>query len=210
MSKRIMIGLLSICLLALLVSGADAAVCVKKIGSTCVMWSGTVICGIDVSGLGNCIDDPRYLGCSAQGSGSWVVACGNPGTNNWTAPGVNVVNFDGAISGETLVEPSMCDANGNAFVEVTATISQEMKDALLAAGACPNTNWVVADAVPCTATITDQETDANDCVIADATFECTLPSCETLGWDIDTQKFERRQYDCVRTSYNRYKTPICP
>ncbi|MEW6571834.1 MAG: hypothetical protein AB1390_11820 [Nitrospirota bacterium] len=210
MFKKIMIGLLGMCLMALLVTEANSAVCIAKVGGRCVAWSGTIECGIDASGLGNCIDNPVFLGCIAHGNSNWVVACGNPGSNNWTAPGINVFYFDGTLSGQILVDPSMCDKNGNAFATVYAEASQSFLDGLVLAGACPNPNWIARDAVPCAMTLTDQEIDENGCVVADATFDCTLPNCETLGWDVDTQKFERRQYDCVRTQYNRYKEPVCP
>jgi hypothetical protein len=49
--------------------------------------------------------------------------------------------------------------------------------------------------------------DANRCVTADAYYDCTLPDCETLGWDFNTQMFERRQYECTQTETHSYKIP---
>ncbi len=212
MYKKIIIGMLCMCLMVMiLATKADAyGVCLKKIGGTCLLWSGSVVCGVDASGLGNCIDNPTYLACSADGSGAWVVACGNPGSNQWTSPGINVAYFNGTVSGQTLVTPSMCDSNGNAYAVVTAEPSADLLAAAVAAGACPNNNWTAIDAVPCSMTAKDYITDTNGCILADATFTCTLPNCNTLGWDAVNQKFEQRQYDCTRTSYNRYKTPLCP
>jgi len=210
MFKKIMIGMLGICLMLMLGAAADARICVKKIGGTCLLWSGSIICGIEANGLGNCIDDPKYLACSATGTGAWMVACGNPGENEWTSPGINTAYFEGTVSGETLVTPEMCDSNGNAYVFVTAYASPELLAAAVAAGACPNNNWTAIDAVPCSVTATDYEMDANGCILADATLSCTLPNCSTLSWDVLTQRFEQRQYECVRTSYNRYQTPQCP
>jgi hypothetical protein len=210
MSKKVILGILGISLILMLGTAADAAVCVKKLGGTCLMWTGSVICGIDASGLGNCFNDPTFLACSATGTGEWVVACGNPGANQWTAPGINTAYFEGTVSGQTLVTPEMCDSNGNAYVFVTAKASPELLADAVAAGACPNDNWTAIDAVPCSVEVKDYELDENDCKLADATFACALPNCSTLGWDSVHNSFEQRQYNCTRTSYNRYKTPQCP
>jgi len=210
MYKKIMIGMVGICLMLVVGTAADAAVCIAKAGGRCLMWSGSLTCGVDANGLGNCTTDVRYLGCEAKGSGTWMVACGNGGSNNWPAPGIQTVELDAVVGGITLVQPDYCDKNGNAYVEVNAEPSQELKNAILDAGGCPNHNWVVIDAVPCHLIATDYEMDANECILADATFECYLPSCDTLAWDQANQTFEKRQYECTRTAYNRYKEPQCP
>jgi hypothetical protein len=207
--RTFLIGVLVLSLVALLGAEARARVCIAKVGGICVKWSGSVECGIAASGLGKCTD--VTLGCDVKGTDKWAVACGNPGDNSWTAPGIQIVYFEGGVSGELAVDPTTCDRNGNVFVTVYADPNKELLDNMWAADVCPNPNWYPRDAVPCSMKARDYELNADGCTVADATFDCVLPSCETLGWDKDNQKFERRQYECTRTSYHTYKDPVlCP
>jgi len=210
MLKRLIMVLLAMSLVLVLVAQPSAKVCVFKLGGTCLAWSGSLECSIAASGLGNCLEDPSTFTCTGSATTTWLVACGNPGTNNWTAPGINLVYFDGTLSGDYTVTEQDCSKNGRADVTVYADPNADLLAAAVAAGACPNNNWVAIDAVPCNMTLVDREYDSSDCLVADATFDCSLPDCETLGWDSVTQHFERRQYNCTRNEYNVYNPPICP
>jgi hypothetical protein len=212
MVKRVLlIGLLGVSLIALIGNEVSARVCIlKNSDGSCKYWSGSVECEISATGVGNVTQDPVTLACTATGTDNWIIACGNNGSNIWTAPGINVINFSGQLSGLYELTVYDVDQNGRAYGTAYATIDNTTSDDLIAAGACPNSNWSVVDAVPCTMEVTDKQLNADNCVTSDATYSCTLPSCETLSWDSGTQMFERRQYDCTLVSVNNYKDPICP
>jgi hypothetical protein len=213
--KALVIGLLGISILALVWSEASAKVCVVKgAGGACLLWSGSLECGIVATGVGNVIKDPVALGCEASATDlkQWVVGCGNPGSNTLMAPGVNTVYFEGGLSGEMQLLPEQVDKNGKATVSVFAKPSSGLLDAIQEANPdiCPNPNWSVNDAVPCDVHLRDVELDENNCVTADAYFDCYLPDCSTLDIDRKTKSFERRQYICSQTSTQTYRIPLCP
>lgn len=210
--RTLLIILMAITVTAVVGKEASARVCIMKVGGYCTVWSGSVECGIGATGIGNVLNNPVSLGCTVTGFDTmWAAACGNPGSNTWTSPGINLVLFDGTISGTYKLAPGDVDKNGNAYANVFTYASPSLLQAITAAGACPNTNWSVIDAVPCDMEVTDVQLDAAGCVTADAIYKCTLPNCGTLQWDVTTQKFERRQYECTQLSTHTYKTPIyCP
>lgn len=212
MVKRVVfVGILGIGMAVLVWSEASARVCVLKSATgACLVWTGSIECGISATGIGNTINDPVFLACTATGTGLWAVACGNPGSNDWTAPGINVAYFEGTLSGAYQLTPADIDKNGRAYVNVFAPPDDGLLFELTQQGACPNSNWIAIDAVPCNMTLIDQQLDAAGCVTADAVFNCFLPECATLGWDASAQKFERRQYQCTQMSSNSYKIPVCP
>lgn len=207
--RMLLVGLLGISLVALIGNEASARVCVvKNADGSCKYWSGSVECGIGATGIGNVVQDPVYLGCYVTATETmWAVACGNPGSNEWTSPGINLVLFDGTIDGTYQLTEGDVDRNGNAYANVIAYTDSGIKEAIREAGACPNENWIVIDAVPCDMTVRDVQLDANKCVTADAYYSCTLPQCGTLQWDANAQKFERRQYECTKLSTHTYKCP---
>jgi hypothetical protein len=181
-----------------------------KIGGYCTVWSGSVECGIEATGIGNVTKDVVFLGCTVTATDTmWAAACGNPGSNDWTSPGINLVLFDGTLNGTYQLTQGDVDRNGNAYANVIAYTDPGLLQAMTEAGACPNTNWSVIDAVPCDMTVRDVQLDAGGCVTSDAYYACTLPQCGTLAWDANAGKFERRQYECTRTSTNTYKIPLC-
>lgn len=207
LKKLLVISLLCIGVLALVVPQTTAKTCVAYYRGACVAWTGSLICQIGATGLGNC--EGVQLQCVADGS-SYAVVCGNPGTNTWCAPGVNVAYYGGSITATYDIDPGDCDDSGKALVTATAKPSQDLLDALSAAGACPNDGWTVVDAVPCTMTLVDQQKDACGNVVSDAVFSCELPDCETLAYDCENGKFESRQYNCNLIDTNDYKVPKCP
>jgi hypothetical protein len=219
MVKRVLlIGLLGMSLLALVGTEASARVCVLKsaIGA-CLVWTGSIECGISATGVGSVLQDPVILACTATGTDQWAVACGNPGENTWTAPGVNLVTFSGIVSGEYQLQEYDVDRNGRAYGYAVAAPSLSLLTAIRDAGACPNLNWTVMDAVPCTMQVRDMQLDADGCITSDATYSCSLDNpdtieneCGTLGWNTETQTFERRQYECTQISTNTYKIPQYP
>ncbi|MGE0822695.1 MAG: hypothetical protein AB7G75_06220 [Candidatus Binatia bacterium] len=190
MLKRIFIGLFGISFTILLATAANARVCLFYQGGTCLFWSGSVECDLNANGVGNVKKDPKSLACNVVAQGTGLLLCGNPGSKAKAAPGIQVVtvpqNF-GASTGITSV-----DKNGVATATVVTSANLPGLDEF-----CPNTNWVALDYVPCAASIEAELTDDIG-TISSATFSCTLPSCETLGYDAATQKFERRQYECTR------------
>ncbi len=195
---------------------APAAVCkLRSVTGACLVWSaGSIECGIVATGVGNVLNEPVYLGCEASATidKQWVVGCGNPGKKTLMSPGVNTVYFDGGLQGVLQLLPTQIDKNGRATVSVFAEPDPAMLAAIEAANPsiCPNPNWSVIDAVPCDMQLRDVQLDANNCITADAYFDCYLPDCSTLGIDSQTKTFERRQYTCNQTSTNTYKSPICP
>ena len=212
MFKRMfLIILLAITVTTVVGKEASARVCIQKVGGYCVVWSGSVECGIGATGIGNVANDPVFLGCTVMGIDTmWAAACGNPGSNSWTSPGINLVQFDGILSGTYQLTQDNVDRNGNAYANVFTYADPGLLQEMTEKGACPNTNWSVIDAVPCDMTVRDVQLDAGGCVTSDAFYSCTLPQCGTLTWDSNAGKFERRQYECTRLSTNTYKIPSCP
>lgn len=212
--KVLLIGLLGVSLMVLIGNEASARVCVvKNADGSCKLWSGSLECGIGATGLGNVAANPTYLSCEGDTSGvvDWVVGCGNPGSNNLMAPGVNTVSISATLTGTVQVLPEQVDRNGKAYVSVFARPDQDLLANIQALypEICPNANWIVTDAVPCLVNLTDSQIDENNCITADATFSCFLPSCNTLGIDKKTKRFERREFICTQTGGTVYNTPIC-
>lgn len=195
-----LIGIMVIFLMALVGKDASARVCVAKIGSTCVLWSGSVEC--NVTGAGG---HPGWTAeCTVAGESSWLVACVNNGGNY--PPGINLVEVDGVLSGTVGIDE--VERNGRYSVTAFAEPSvQFLLDLVTTYDACPNTNYEAVDAVPCTMTVTISEYDENHCLESDAEYFCMLPDCETLEFDPITLTFERRQYECSRTDTNNYSCP---
>ena len=232
MFKRLLlIGLLGIGLILPLATEAPGIVCpsgkVKSccydVGGSikcycCAKVTGSIKCFIQASGLGNCLDNIRFLGCHVTGTGDYAVACGNPGTKSWESPGIQIVYYPGGeIVGEyVLVEPEQCDDNGNALVEVHAVPSENLFTALENAGACQNEGsngkeqWQVKDAVPCTMEASDMEADENGCIISEAVWNCELKDCAGLKWDKRARRFEEKVYTCTRIKTIRHNPPLCP
>ena len=209
--RTLLICLLGISLTALVGNEASARVCVMRSPTgACLVWSGSIECGIGATGVGNVLQDPVTLSCTATGTDQWAVACGNPGSNTWTAPGINLVTFSGTVSGEYQLTPADVNRNGQAYGYAVAKPSDSLLSAIHDAGACPNLNWIAIDAVPCTMQVRDMQLDALGCITSDAYYNCTLPDCGTLGWNTSTQMFERRQYVCTQISTNNYRIPITP
>jgi hypothetical protein len=189
------IGLFAMGVVALVPVQASAAVCLVKNGSTCVFWSGSVSCdNANASGLGNVTKNPKYLGCGVQGTAGLIV-CGNPGANQWTAPGIQLVTVPVSF-GQIVVISANLVHNGYASTNIIASASDSQLASLTQY--CPNSNWTAIDYVPVDMTATVQLYDEDYNYLGDATYQCTLPDWETLTWDTDTQSIERRQYDCER------------
>ena len=198
-------------------SGYKKACCRSYGGSIictcCAKVTSSVKCFIQAAGLGNCYDNQTWLGCEVRGTGYYAVACGNPGTRSWEAPGIQIIYFPGGeISGEYEVKPWDCDINGNALVEVHAVPSESLKRQLEDRGACQNEGssgreqWEVRDAVPCSMEARDYEVDENGCT-SEAVWDCYINNCQDLKWDKRTRGFEEKVYNCVRTGTIRHSCP---
>ena len=216
MVKRILlICLLGISLTALVGNEASARVCVmRSTTGACLVWSGSIECGIGATGIGNVINDPVALGCEATVINQpWVVGCGNPGSKDLMAPGVNLVYFTASLEAAQFLTQGDVDRNGRAYLNIFAIPDSELLQAIEAADPdiCPNPNWSVMDAVPCAInSLKDVQLDVDGCITSDAFYSCTLPNCNTLGIDKKTKRFERRQYDCTLIEQHTYKERICP
>lgn len=209
LKKGYIIGLLGISLTGLIVTDASAWMSCYKLPDGSCMWVqiGSLVCGISATAVQ---EGETKLACTATATDSWAVACGNPGENTWMAPGINIAEFDGTFTGNYSVQAGDVDRNGKASVIISNDVPQGLKDALVAAGACPgNKNWTVLDAVPCDMNVQYKKLDAFGCLVEDLWLHCST-NCSTLEWDIAVQSFVGRDYDCNVTSRNKYQTPICP
>lgn len=206
--KRVLgIGLLGISLVVLNANDASARLQCYKLPNGSCMWVnvGSIECGMTATG----VHTGEILACTAVATDNWAVVCGNPGGNTWTAPGVNVVEFDGIFTGDYVVTGSDVDRNGKASVIVSNEPPQTLLEALEDAGACPNDLWEAVDAVPCEMNVQYKKYDAFDCLEEDLWLHCST-DCSTLEWDSVANSFVPRAYDCEITSTNKYRTPICP
>lgn len=195
-----MIGLIVISLALAMASDAPAPVCVLRVGSTCVFWSGSVECEITAAGLGNIHKDPKYVECNIEGvephSISGLVYCGNPGANKHPAPGIQPGEFDGTFTGLQQIRKGDFDDNGISTTTAYAYLDESQLQTLNKY--CPNPQWTAFNFVPCAFTTSVDLVDEDLNLIDTATFECVLPDCDTLGWDKKEQIPERRQYQCNR------------
>jgi hypothetical protein len=211
MVKRVfLVSLLGISLSALLTNDASAALFCYKDPVTrqykCVS-TGSLVCG--VTGTGVQADETR-LACTAMADNVlWAVACGNPGENTWTAPGINLAQFSGEFSGDYVVTGKDVDRNGRASVIISNEVPEDLLTGLELSGACPNLNWTAIDAVPCQVDVVFRKYDTTyepDCLEEELYLTCSI-DCSTLGWDLATQTFERRDYDCMITGSTKYRCP---
>ncbi len=190
LKSLLMIGLLSMSTVALLGTEANARVCLLSQGGSCIFWSGSVECDLTATGVGDIKHDPKSLGCNINSTGTGLLLCGNPGAHHNAAPGIQVVTVPESFGSTTAIKN--VDKNGKASATVITSPDLTSLNSF-----CPNTNWVALDYVPCTPSIDAALLD-QDGTLDSATYSCTLPSCETLGYDPNTLKFERRQYECTR------------
>ena len=251
MFRRILlIGLLGISLVTMLGVEAFGLVCppnsIKKCNPTCVMVgtccpycapkTGSVDVDVVATQIGNVNKVPVFIGLEVSGikdaEGNnvpvpWVVACGNPGKKTWMAPGINLVLFDQDLGAETTaLSAREVDKNGVARLPVGVIASEVLKGILTLAGACPNPNWQVIDAVPCQMNAKLQEIfkdlATGVCYLESETYfdNCTLDDpvtsdfneCSTLQWDYINKGFEERYYECTtRTDQPPDPIPVtCP
>ena len=131
---------------------------------------------------------------------SWAVACGNPGSNSWTAPGINLAYYAGDFGGIESIDPGAVPNNGRYYVLVSA----EPTPAMLAdlRYACPNLHWIARDALPC------ENTDAffeeiikvdGVCYIRSTLLykDCYILGCPaSVEWDFVNQTFVPIPYIC--------------
>ena len=198
MFKQVMIGLLGICVVAIL--GTEAAA-QRIIGGS--GWTKGVSCeGISGSGAGNVTKDPKSVACDiaptdqSQGLPGFVF-CHNSGAN--TPPGIQPANFSGTFGDITPLNPALVDRNGRfTGAAVIATLTDDQLATLRSA--CPNQNYDAFDFVPIGPfqLIVELVREATGEVLATDVLICTLPHPETFGFDKKTELPERRQYDCHR------------
>jgi hypothetical protein len=125
-----------------------------------------------------------------------VLACGNGGAKGKPSPGIQLalVNEPEAFSNSTLIKKSQVHA-ASATVEITTNLTvQDLQD--LADLYCPNENWFGIEYVPCAANTAVEVADG-EIPRGRKDFSCTLPACETLGFDPKTLRFEVKDYVCT-------------
>lgn len=204
----------------------------------CYSWTSLppcTLCGKCVEGyvrlvsLGNVDNVPTYvlLTIFVQGEGdvlpSWAVICGNPGTQNWTAPGINIAYLEAAFGGIETIDPANVLKNGTAYATVPAVPTEAMLTAL-ADLACPNPNWIAWDALPCSNTHAVFEeiiyVDGACYLRSSLTYNnCYIDGCPgNVNWTWDdinqTFTFVPTPYTCPEEPVlNTWKTPemiLCP
>jgi len=197
------LGFLAVVWITILGLTTDAlaiAVTLRKPIST----GGSIVCDIEATGIGSMKQSPKGLTCQlaplpGETGQAGLVVCGNPGKKLNTSPGIQVAIFEGSFDEFEPIDPRNCDRNGKCNQVLHAELTGPQLGTLNSA--CPNqTNWSALDFVPCTTTAS-VEVFGLDCtgatvVLAQATYECTLPNCDTLTWNRDTQNFETREYIC--------------
>jgi hypothetical protein len=157
-----------------------------------------VECDVTATGIGSIKQTPQSMSCaiSPPATDTRIVGlalCENPGGNH--PPGLQPAAIDSFATTEQLDQKNV-DRNGKAFKILTAMPTADQLAALITA--CPNTNYVVTDFVPCgfqtTVNLIDDTTGA---ILQTESYSCSLDSCLTLGWDKTTQMPEKRQYTCT-------------
>jgi hypothetical protein len=200
--KTLVVGLLGISLLALVGTEVSAAVCLlKNAENECKFWSSSVDCELTLTGVGT---GATTAVCLVSDTTTWLVVCENNGGN--LPSGINTVYFSADISGSYDLVEGDVDKTGKAHVTAHAEADAQLLADLVAAGACPNTNYTATGAVPCSMKVTAQEYE-NGCLTSEADFYCELPNCETLTYDEITGKFESSQYTCMRTATRKLSCP---
>jgi hypothetical protein len=186
-------GLLAATVIAMTSHDATAKVCLVFQGGKCIYWSGSVECDILADQFGSTSKNPK-VDCHIDAPGAGVLACANGGKKSKAAPGIQLMLINAAETFSASASIKKSDiTNGVASVDVTASLAGSDLSELNIH--CPNENWFAVGYVPCEMNVT--VTLSNDSGQLDqVTDECTLPSCDTLQFDIDTFKFERRQYEC--------------
>jgi hypothetical protein len=187
-------GLLAATVIAMTSHEASARVCLIFQGGRCVFFSGSVECDIVADQFGSTNKNPK-VDCQIEAPGDGLLACANGGAKGKTAPGIQVIQINAAETFGAFASITKSDiTNGVATVDVTASL---LGDPLTQLGEiyCPNANWSAVAYVPCetNATVTLRNDSGQ---LDQVAYECTLPSCDTLQFDLVTHKFERRQYEC--------------
>jgi hypothetical protein len=167
MYKRVIWGMLAACLLALFTTQASARTCALTSSSgTCLFWSGSLAADLKSDKLSggpnvpyayNLVPDSESLPFNGQVTG--VLLCKNQGGN--LSPGIQTIFVTDKVFPNIYLTLSQPALNTTATTVDTGLFSvgfnknpnQTTIDFLTQTfGAyCPNSNWVVTDAVPCTA-----------------------------------------------------------
>ena len=200
MYKKVILScVFGISMVAIVGTEAIARVCVLRSSSgTCLYYSGSVECELNADHV-NLKDNPE-LSCTvtpptSPGSEGGLLLCGNPGNKQKPASGIQVISIPAANSppsfGASVGIRKQDIQNGVATVPpIFASPDLSQFNSF-----CPNPGWIVLDYVPCQASIEAKQSDQVGSIDT-ATFSCTLPNCNTLGYT--NGKFDRRQYECTQ------------
>jgi hypothetical protein len=195
--------------MAIFVPKADAVVCpppsgYKSIGGTCYKVKGVEIVFQEVKNTGNLQTKPKFVSGLIDTQGQpGILFCGNRGGNQ--PPGQRLVVANEPLFCFKQIDPQNVFSprnGGTATVTCTALLSPEALLALGEENCAPGQE--AFDFVPCSflSDVTYSEgliTDADPepPLIETARHFCTLPSCETLGWNNKTRLPEARDYECI-------------
>jgi hypothetical protein len=203
--KRFMlIGLVALSMSVLLGADGIAATCkLRSSSGTCLLWSGSVLFDPIVTDSQGGVNNHPMVIAEARPTGDGVAACSNSGSKNKVAPGILVVtvdltpdpplppdeNFD-FVKAVPITRSNV--TNGVATLNgVRASFTDTQKKALQKY--CPNDGWTIVDVVPCTIDVSI--TLSNDFGTIDgASYQCTLPSCQTLEFDSVNRRFDQKRY----------------
>jgi hypothetical protein len=193
--KAILSFVFAIGMVAILGTESMARVCtLRSTSGTCLFWSGSVECDLNADQVGSLKDKPE-LTCSVQPTGDGAILCGNPGSKQKPASGVQIVFISSSsvptFSKSELIEKGEIN-NGVAYKVVTAEPSAFVLSQLNSF--CKNTGWVVLDYVPCQANIEAKQSDNLGSIDA-AMFNCNL-DCSALTFT--GSSFDRLPYQCTQ------------
>lgn len=119
---------------------------------------------------------------SGTGNLPGIVYCGNPGTNNNPAPGINPVTLTTNFTGSQFIAGDQINQNGKANFDVHAKPDQNVMNTVIDASAvCPGgnannpTNWVIIDFVPQQFAALLQGFDGAGNLLTQSVYDCQMP-----------------------------------
>jgi hypothetical protein len=192
----------------MIASDAEARVCLlRSTSGQCVFWSGSVECenlgtggagAEDKSSFGRSVAAARAMGCAVssldeESAGITGIAfCADK-------DGKSVTPVEAALAagfgGEAEIQPGNRDGKGAVFgLNVRARAAGEQLREL--DQYCGGEGLSAVDFVPCQMTAKVRLVGDRNSVLDGAEFACHLPQCETLAWDPETGRPERREYEC--------------
>ena len=203
MPKRISKTLLFTMIIAIVAlfahTEANAKVCIFHLGGTCIFWSGSVEGELTADDLGDIIAEPKFFELIIRPGQEGLLYCERPGSSNnrkqipVTLTGSEIVTEIG--SKKTILRGNL--QNGKAYVRVKTKLNQGQLNVLDSNGLCGSPPWKAIDFVPkefeALVNLKGKKSGSEN-VIDHKTYNCELPTYQTLGWEGNEP--ERRPYAC--------------